>query len=270
MNLFTTNGRTLSVGLAASLLLLTNCSKETEKIAPQTDRPEEIATVVSAPVNKAAPLSREEKETLSMQYFPKGNQPTAGARTASATDYVDFNDQMALTIIPDQAKYTFATSPFYIQQVGTAWIHVKENNGANYNANFRSNYGHYHLSYENFVPCFQNGGVGKPSGNNCIPVNPVLEPRRLDTHYGNEWIKIYAYDYDSPQRVFDLLSIKVTNGPIQLWFKKNGGGWWYWSSLGTGTWNTSAYSTGITEVLISGTGTQSIGFDNVQVRVPYY
>jgi hypothetical protein len=100
-------------------------------------------------------------------------------------------------------------------------------------------------------------------------MNPEREPRSLATHYGDEWIKIYAYDYTHPSRVFDLLSIRVTSGPIQLWFKKQGGGWYYWSSLGVGNWNLSAYTTGISEVLISGTGSLSIGFDDVQIRVPY-
>ncbi len=270
MNQLTINKKVLALGLITSALFLTNCSKETEKITPQTiaQMPKaETGTAVSAPVNTTAPLAREEKETLSMLHFPKQSQ--SAARTSGAAGSVNFDDQMALTIIPDQAKFTFAASPFYIQQVGTAWIHVKENNGTNYKPGFRSDYGHYHLSYQNFVPCFTDGQFGKPSGNNCVPISPVLEPRTLDTHDGKQWIKIYAYDYTNPQRVFSLLGLKVTHGPIQLWFRKQGGGWLHWSSLGVGTWNTSAYSTNITEVLISGTGTQSIGFDNVKVDVPY-
>jgi hypothetical protein len=155
--------------------------------------------------------------------------------------------------------------------VGNAWIHVKENNDTNYDPGFRRDYRHYHLGYQNFEPCFQSdGNFGKPSGSSCLPFNPVLEPRTLATHYGNQWIKIYAYDYTNPSRVFDLLDIDVTRGPIQLWFKQASGGWFYWSSLATGRWDTSAYTQGITEVLIAGTGTQSIGIGALQVTVPYY
>jgi hypothetical protein len=257
----------LTTALLASVFFFTNCSKEAEQVTPQTN---ENGQNITAPVSKAAPVSKVEKENLAMQYFPKNARKSARTQSIGVTDYVDFNDQMALTILPDYAANTFALAPFYIQQVGTAWVHVKENDGMNYNPGFRSSYGHYHLSYQNFTPCFTgNGQFGKPSGNSCASINPVLEPRTLNTHYGNEWIKIYAYDYTHDSRVFDLLSIRVTNGPIQLWFKKQGGGWWHWSSLGTGTWNTSAYSTDITEVLISGTGSASIGFDDVRVNVPY-
>ena len=189
---------------------------------------------------------------------------------AGTTDYVDFNAEMALTIIPDYAASTFATAPFYIQQVGSARVHVKENNSGNYKPAFKSNYGHYHLSYQNFAPCIrQNGQFGKPVGGGCASIDPKKEPRVLNTHDGDQWIKIYAYDYSSPKRVFDLLGIKVSNGPIQLWFKKTTGGWYHWSSIGTGNWNLSAHCTSITEVLISSTGNNStIGFDNVKVMMP--
>jgi hypothetical protein len=257
------------IAFVASVFFFTNCSKENEQVAPQTPNAptDELAQAASKPMIMQSPVVKEDVVDLSKLSFPK--RASSGARTlAGVTDYVDFDDQMALQIVPEQAKHTFATWPFYIQQVGNGWIHVKENDGAGYNANFRSQIGHYHLSYQNFVPCVTNGTFGKPSGNNCLAINPVLEPRTLDTHVGNQWIKIYAYDYNNSQRVFDLLGLKVTNGPIQLWFKKQGV-WYHWSSLGTNTWNTSAYSTGITEVLIAGTGTTSIGIDNVKVNMPY-
>lgn len=262
--------------MALSASLLISCTEESEDVAPAITpdiQEEEVVNMAAAPFDAEAPATDETHEDISKLRFPetKSKSPNAKMVAAGVTDYVDFNDQMALTIIPDQAKSTFATSPFYIQQVGNAWIHVKENNGAGYNPAFTSSYNHYHLSYQNFAPCITSGGqFGKPSGSSCVNINPVLEPRKLDTHYGNQWIKIYAYDYDSPQRTFDLLGIKVTNGPIQLWFKKKSGGWLKWSSLGTGTWNLSAYSTEITQVLIAGTGSSSIGFDNVKVKVPYY
>jgi hypothetical protein len=262
--------------LALSASLLISCAEENEELVPETiaeTQQDEGVNITTAPFAAEAPASEDVEEEIANLRFPEKKTKSKHAKTIAygVTDYVDFNDQMALTIIPDQAKNTFATAPFYIQQVGNAWIHVKENNGAGYNPSFTSSYNHYHLSYQNFTPCITGGGeFGKPSGGSCVNINPVLEPRKLDTHYGNQWIKIYAYDYDSPQRTFDLLGIKVTNGPIQLWFKKKNGGWFKWSSLGTGTWNTSAYSTEIMQVLISGTGSSSIGFDNVKVKVPYY
>lgn len=266
----------VATSVALSATLLVSCSEESEELAPEKlsdTQNEEIVHMATAPLDVEAPASEEVYENTSNLRFPDNKSNPANAKTNSygVTDYVDFNDEMALTIIPDQAKNTFATSPFYIQKVGNAWIHVKENNGAGYNPAFVSNYNHYHLSYQNFTPCFTSDGqFGKPWGGSCLNINPVKEARRLDTHDGSQWIKFYAYDYDNPKRTFDLLGITVNNGPIQLWFKKKNGGWWKWSSLGTGTWNLSAYSTEITEVLISGTSSSSIGFDNVKVKVPYY
>ena len=258
--------------LALSVGLLVRCTSETEDIAPApANEAAELEQTLEAgaPAAAEAPASDEVIEDTDALQFPKSS---SNARTSAygVTDYVDFNDELALQIIPDQAAYTFASAPFYIQGVGNAWIHVKENNGPGYGSSFTSNYGHYHLSYEKGPICFKsNGEVGTGSPNNCVAVDPVKEPRSVDTHDGSQWIKIYAYDSTRPERVFDLLSIKVTNGPLQLWFKKKSGGWWHWSSLGEGTWNLSAYSTEITQVLIAGTGRSSIGFDNVKVKVPY-
>ncbi len=264
----------LASSLALAAALLGSCS-EGEEIAPETvsDVPSrEGITFAAAPTTAEAPASQEVHEDIANLRFPGKISSSRNAKTYAygVTDYVRFDDEMALTIIPDQAKYTFASSPFYIEKVGNAWIHVKENNSG-YSAGFISNYNHYHLSYQNFEPCFSSGvSFGKPSGSACLDFNPVKENRTVNTHHGSQWIKIYAYDGSNPKRTFDLLQIQVTNGPIQLWFKKKSGGWWRWSSLGSNTWNLSAYCTDITEVLISGAGSSSIGFDNLKVNVPYY
>ena len=260
-----------SIMLFLAISLLFSCKKVREETAsaPQQVTDEEIS-IKSGPLTVESPAVDKNIEEAAPSLYP--GKALANARIASTTDFVDFNDEMALTIIPDYAASTFATAPFYIQQVGSAWVHVKENNSGNYKAAFMSNYGHYHLSYQNFVPCItSNGQFGKPSGGGCASINPVKEPRVLDTHDGYQWIKIYAYDYDSPSRIFDLLGIKVTKGPIQLWFKKSNGTWYHWSSIGVGTWNLSAYSTSIKEVLIGSTGNNgSIGFDNVKVTMPAF
>ena len=261
----------LSSMLCLTISLLFSCKKE-NKEATQQPLTEDVINIKNSPVKAESPVIDEKIEESGPSLFP--GKALANARTATigTTDFVDFDDEMALTILPDYAAFTFAGAPFYIQQVGSAWVHVKENNSGNYNPAFMSNYGHYHLSYQNFVPCFtQNGQFGRPIGGACAVINPVKEPRVLDTHDGHQWIKIYAYDYNNPSRVFDLLGIKVTHGPIQLWFKKSNGDWLQWSSLGVGTWNLSAYSTSIKEVLISSTGNAgSIGFDNVKVLMPAY
>ncbi len=264
------------LSLVLTVSFLYSCSQENEKVSPQAPAEEDkvVLTIGDAVAADSPTLGELEEETSNLP-FPQQSSPNGRTAYGGVTDFVDFNDEMALSIIPEQARNVFTNWPFYIQQVGNAWIHVRENNIGNYNPNFMSYEGHYHLSYQNFIPCVrldQGGDLGKPygSGNGCISINPTQEPRTLDTHDGNQWIKIYAYDYDSPSRVFDLLGIKVTNGPIQIWYRKASGKWYYWRSVGEGTWNLSAKSTGVTQVLISSATGGTVGFDNVKVHVPLY
>ena len=261
-----------SLLLCLAISLLFSCKKEKEELtvapAPAT---ESATSLKSNPITAESPVIDRKVEETSASLFPGKTNTNGRLAAIGTTDYVDFNDEMALTIIPENAASTFATAPFYIQQVGSAWVHVKENNSGNYKPEFKSDHKHFHLSYQNFVPCITDGKFGKPVSGGCASINPVKEPRVLDTHDGNQWIKVYAYDYSSPSRVFDLLEIKVTKGPIQLWFKKSNGDWLHWSSIGVGTWNLSAYCTSIKEVLISSTDNKgSIGFDNLKVLMPAY
>jgi hypothetical protein len=257
--------------IAFGISLLAGCTQKPEVVAPDT-APVEQAFLAPAPVVAEAPASGDVVERTDSLLFPEQASATARTSGTGVSDYVDFNDQLALSLLPGYAANMFAYAPFYIQQVGNAWVHVKENNNGNYSAAFKSNYGHYHLDYS-FVPCIMpDGTFGKPTyiGNGCRSIDPLTQPRKLSTHDGGQWIKIYAYDYTNPSRVFDLLNIKVVNGPIRLRYKKQNGIWYEWASLGTGTWNLSSYSTGIKEVLISGTSLSSVSIDNIGVKVPNY
>ncbi|MDO1449508.1 hypothetical protein Q0590_24745 [Rhodocytophaga aerolata] len=258
--------------LTLAISLLISCSQTNEVVAPDIAL-EEKAVLVPEPVLAEAPASGEVVEKTDSLVFP--TQPLAAARTSGthAIDYVDFDDELGLSLIPDYAANMFASAPFYIQQVGNAWVHVKENNNGSYSASFKSNYGHYHLDYQNFIPCTRpDGTFGRPTyvGNGCRSIDPLKQPRTLSTHYGNQWIKIYAYDYTNSSRVFDLQGIKVIHGPIRLRYRKQNGTWYEWASLGEGSWNLSSYSTGITEVLISSTNNSSISFDKVLIKMPNY
>jgi hypothetical protein len=190
---------------------------------------------------------------------PEIPQHTAqsSASTAATSCNIAFADYIGLLILPQQAGYTFATSPFYIQGCGSGWVHVKENDPARYGASWGSSYGHYHLLYEKGVLCFPNGGTyGVKVGNVCVNVpNPATEPRYLGSHTGHGWLRIYVYKSGVAEMTFDLKSIRVRpNQAIQLWFRKANGAWYHWNSLGVGTWNLAQYSGGIREVLIRGAG----------------
>ncbi|WP_276371910.1 hypothetical protein [Chryseolinea sp. H1M3-3] len=220
------------------------------------------------PEEANSPIIDDKKVNETQQIFPESGRAIGNGKT-QAFDYVDFDDPIALNWIPDQAKFTFATSPFYIQAVGSVWFHVKENNGNGYNPDFTSDYGHYHLGYQNFVPIFNwtNQTVWKVINGQPILVQPLLEPRTVSSHYGNQWIKIYAYDYNSSQIPFEFWGIKVINGPIQVWMQKLDGSWSKWSSLGEATWSFD-YARHVKQILISGVGSDSYTIDNIKVKKP--
>ncbi|MBX2841780.1 MAG: hypothetical protein KTR26_08405 [Flammeovirgaceae bacterium] len=255
------------------IFLFTNCAKEPEEEMTPEERliTADVKEITVAPTESNGPKTELMKIEPEHLVFPEDSNPNARISSYGTTDYVDFHDKMALTIIPDNARNTFTHWPYYIQKIGNGWIHVKENDGENYNEGFRSEYNHYHLVYEDFLPCFlPSGEFGKPSGSSCLNMDPTLQNRELFTHSGDHWIKVYVYDYENPSRNFDLLEIKVVNGPIQLWFKQASGGWKYWQSLGVGRWNLSNYCKDIKEVLISGQqGFSPIGIDDLKIKVPY-
>jgi hypothetical protein len=258
----------------ATVLLLGSCAPDREKVAP-APAGEAAGTERTAPQPVAAPspLSGEVAEDLGKLPFPHGN--SANGRTAyGESGVVHFNDTLSLSLLPQQAaSLTYAYWPFYIQKVGNAWVHVKENNGAGYHEAFRSDYGHYLLLFQNFKPCLMvNDGVysyGKPTGTSCLPLMPAQEPRKLATSIGDQWIKIYAYDKNNPKRVFDLEGVTIMNGPIQLWFREKNGAWKAWKNLKEGKWTTTQ-ANGITEVLIGSAINNTFAIDNIRLRVPAY
>ncbi len=256
----------------ATVLLLSNCSPDKEKVAPAPVQ-EAGGTEQTTPQPGAvpSPLSGEVAEDLNKLPFPQGNS-SAGRIAYGEPGVVHFNDTMALFVLPQKAALTYASWPFYIQKVGSAWINVKENNGAGYQEAFRSDYGHYLLLFQNFLPCVINNGTfsfGKPSGSSCLPISPAQEPRKLSTHYADQWIKVYAYDKNNPKRVFDLAGMTIMDGPVQVWFREKNGAWKAWKNLPAGKWTTTQ-ANGITEVLIGSAAHKTFTIDNIQLRVPAY
>ncbi len=272
-------------GIILSSFMFMQCQQEESEGLPQNhqddhDHSQEHPKIVSVPTRDLPEMNFPEPEEANspiiegvqvnevQKIFPESNSANGNART-QAFDFVDFDDPVALNWIPDQAKYTFASAPFYIQAVGNVWFHVKENSSNNYNPNFISNYGHYHLGYQNFVPIFNwnNGTVWKLVNGQPIFVQPLLEPRTVSSHYGDQWLKIYAYDYNSNHIPFEFWGIKVINGPIQVWMQKLDGSWSKWSSLGEATWS-FAYARDVKQILISGVDSDSYTIDNIKVKMP--
>jgi hypothetical protein len=269
-------------GIILSSFMLMQCQQEENEVLPHNhqDHAEDHPKIVSVPTRDLPEMDFPEPEEASSpvineiqvketeHIFPVSTSGGENGRALSY-DFVDFNDPNALNLIPDDAKFTFASAPFYIQSVGSAWFHVKENNGNGYNPNFTSNYTHYHLGYQNFVPIFNwnNSTVWKLINGQPILVQPLLEPRTLSSHTGDQWIKIYAYDYDNDHLPFEFWGIKVINGPVQVWMKKLDGTWSKWSSLGEATWSFS-YARNVTQILISGVDNAPFTIDDIKVKMP--
>ncbi len=284
-NLIKTNKKRNTLWLAGIILgsfMFMQCQQEDNEVLPQDhhDHSQEHPKIVSVPTRDLPEMNFPDPEEVNspiiddkhvneaLRIFPESNTANENAK-AQAFDFVDFDDPLALNLIPDHAKYTFATAPFYIQKVGSVWFHVKENNGGGYNPNFTSNYGHYHLGYQYFLPMFTwaNGLVWKWVNGQYVIVQPLLEPRTLSSHYGDQWIKIYAYNYNSNEIPFEFWGIKVINGPVQVWMQKLDGSWSKWSSLGEATWSFD-YARHVKQILISGVGSDSFTIDNIKVKKP--
>ncbi len=175
-----------------------------------------------------------------------------------------------MLIIPDNAKFTFATFPFYIQQCGAGWVHVTENDPARYGKAWGSNYRHYHLLYERGQLCFISATQpGILSGSTCVAVDPLHEPRFVGSHSGDQWIRVYTYNQGLPEMVFSLKEIKVkASAGITLYFHRSTGEWRVWNLLPPGWWNLSEAAS-ITEILIRGAdGVMPYFFDDILVSVP--
>ena len=124
-------------------------------------------------------------------------------------------------------------------------------------------YGHIHLTFDSpslLTPCFVDpgdgpgAGFGRNVGDHCVAADWVHEPRTLGTHGKDHWIKIWMEDRVSHQpRVFDMPVIRVTGTePIQFWFKKSNGTWWYWSNLAPNPWLVGGWVQDVVEVRIRG------------------
>jgi hypothetical protein len=191
-------------------------------------------------------------------------------QAATSTCNIGFNDSSSLLIIPDNAKFTFATWPFYIQQCGDGWVHVQENDRARYGPAWGSDYKHYHLLYERGEFCITPGGQpGIKSGSSCVQVDPVREARLVGSHHGDQWIRVYTYNQGRPEMDFSLKEIKVKAGAgIALYFRKSTGEWRVWNRLPPGWWNLSEAAS-IKEILIRGAdGMGPYFFDDMLVSVP--
>lgn len=195
----------------------------------------------------------------------------ADAHDWLGTCYVDWDNHFALTNVTAQARTTFAVPT----GIGASGQREPCNDGHAACWTYRHrcfndyinvepmNYGHFHLSFEDpDMDCFTpdpgdglGGGFGRGTPASCPVVDWSEERRVMNSHVLDHWIKIWLEDRVShAPRVFDLPWIWVAGDqPIQFWFKKTDGSWWYWSELNHSTiWNVSKWVHDVVEVRIRG------------------
>ena len=185
---------------------------------------------------------------------------------------INFDNNFALANIYEQARATFGVSTgisasgqlqvcnpathlacwFYRQRCGVpGYVNVEP-----------VGYPHFHLSFEDptltdpATSCFVNGGFGRKVGGVCTAPDWSREPRVLNPHDQTQWTKVWLADrVSAAPRVFDVASLRIGGTqPVQFWFQKTDGTWWFWGSLGPGLWDLSAYAFDVMQVWIRGAG----------------
>jgi hypothetical protein len=184
---------------------------------------------------------------------------------------VYFDNEFALEHSYAQARTTFAlrtgSSPTGEPEVCDTAVHqacwvYRHRCFSNYINVDDMTYGHFHLSFEDpDLTCFADpgdgggAGFGRMSGSACIPANWGSEPRYLQSHLPDHWIKIWMEDRVTHQpRVFDLPEIYVSGDKaIQFWFKRTDGSWWCWQELGPRKrWKLEEWAHDLIEVRVRG------------------
>jgi hypothetical protein len=124
---------------------------------------------------------------------------------------------------------------------------------------------HFHLSMKTGIECYTlpdpGDGLGRGFGRlvewKCTHVDWAKTPRILSSHDLNQWIKVWVSDAENhAPTYFDMESIRVLpDTPIQLWFRKRDGTWWFWPELKAGyTWIIREWAHDVSEVRLRGTG----------------
>ena len=195
---------------------------------------------------------------------------------------VYFDNEFALENVHAQARTTFAYPTGLASGGGTepcnesvhlaCWTY-RHRCHLNY-VNVESiTYGHVHLSFEDpnltcFVDPGDGGGTGfgRPSGSSCVAANWGEEPRILQSHDQNHWIRIFVESsVDDEPKVFDMPEIYVGGDkPIQLWIKHVDGTWHCWRELAPRTrWDLDEWAHDLIEVRMRGANS-GLGADTIR------
>ncbi|WP_437324525.1 hypothetical protein [Sorangium sp. So ce381] len=190
-----------------------------------------------------------------------GAMLSASPARAALSCFVGFDDFDALNGMWADARATFTYETGYAdgylvpceEAEGSCWTYRQYcegmQRGTNYiNVEDGSGYGHYHLSFTNpgFTGCGfvdpgdgQGPGTAKLIGGACGIPNWPAEPRKLQSHVADQWIKVWNGTNERFPQPFRMSTITVGDMPIQLWYRRiSDGQWFVYESLAANTIHT--------------------------------
>lgn len=220
---------------------------------------------IQATPEQAGDRDRESSPPKVLQARPDGGNPKHQC-------LVNFDDEAALSQIMGQARSTVAhktgrASSGQLQMCDPSkhndcWTYRQR--CSRHDVNLDSiGQAHFHLSMETGIECYTlpdpGDGLGRGFGKlvewKCMNVDWAKTPRILASHDLNQWIRIRISDGENhAPTYFDMESIRLLpDTPIQLWFRKRDGTWWFWEELKTGrTWNLGEWVRDVSEVRVRG------------------
>lgn len=251
-------GHGLHVILCVFVAILLGACTELKPIKPM-DPP------TQAPPEQAAERDRESPPPKVVQARPDGSNPQQC--------FVNFDDEGALSHLLAQARSTIAfktgRAPSGQLQMcdpskhSDCWTYRQRCSRHDVNLDSMG-LAHFHLSMETGIECYTlpdpGDGLGRGFGRlvewKCTHVDWGRTPRVLSSHDLNQWIKVWVSDAENhAPTYFDMEFIHILpDTPIQLWFRKRDGTWWYWQELKAGKiWNLSEWVRDVSEVRLRGT-----------------
>ena len=165
------------------------------------------------------------------------------AKTADQSCMVNFDNALGLSNMADHAYVVYATSPYYFQYCPN-----------HYNAYVAPiNHSYYYLPPEvlNCSGAYRMMGTPGQFGSCLNQQDAALVPR----HAGNGTttdsdlgLQFYM-QRDGVNKSFDLKSLRILQGTINVFVYRNGIGWWYWT-LPAGSWSFPAQANNVAQMQI--------------------
>jgi hypothetical protein len=243
------NASSLIPGAGAATLLLLAACQQSESPAPSAPSAQETPPAVSsevAPLKFAGPGQKPSDEQLARFLENRQDLPPAAAgitqaplaKTAAALPNctVNFDNQTSLKNLPNQANNSAALSPYYSQTCNASYTVISGPINAQA----------YRLIPENnyWCPAAVPKIGTRTAGGECVfPTDGFFWSRRLGNMSSNTGVSFNVHN-SIHYKDFDLISLYIHEGTMEVWGFTPAGGWLFWPALAPKTkWNFPAGTT---------------------------